>query len=130
MLSEQRFIILCAIVFILWCLSGLVNAQQQERKVFWDNDQVTTSESVYSLGGGVFVKAIPVEIKYQETEMHIIWQLNVVAGGRVTPVVWREVSRWDADKKEFSIVSKEAFVKTAPQVSIDEFSPAVIDTTK
>lgn len=130
MLSEKRFIILCAIVFILWCLSGLVNAQQQERKVFWDNDQVTTSESVYSLGGGVFVKAIPVEIKYQETEMHIIWQLNVVAGGRVTPVVWREVSRWDADKKEFLIVSKESFVKTSPQVSIDEFSPVAIDTTK
>ena len=62
--------------------------------------------------------------------MHIIWQLNVVAGGRVTPVVWKEISSWDADKKEFLIVSKESFVKTSPQVSIDEFSPVAIDTTK
>ena len=126
-IKEKRFFLVFIIFIITWGVWHMVLFAQQQQKAFWDTDLLTNSETVYRLGGGLFVKAKPAEVKYQMDGIHIIWQLNQIFRGQVITVVWKEVSNWDLNKKEFVVVRKEAYTKTTnPQVSINEFSPVSV----
>ncbi len=53
--------------------------------------------------------------------------MNQIFRGQVVPIVWKEVSNWDMNKKEFVVVRKEAYTKAVnPLVSIDEFTPVPV----
>ena len=118
---------LSLLIIVIAFFSFVDSFSQQQQKAFWDTDKLTNSETIYSRGGGVFIKAFPVEIKYQTDGIHIIWQLNQIFRGQVVPIVWKEVSNWDMNKKEFVVVRKEAYTKAVnPLVSIDEFTPVPV----
>ena len=126
-MRKNIWIVIHSISLLVCFVIMFDEVEGQQRKAFWDTDKLTNSETIYSRGGGIFIKAFPVEIKYQTDYIHIIWQLNQIFRGQVVSIVWKEVSNWDMNKKEFVVVRKEAYTKAVnPLVSIDEFTPVLV----